>query len=110
MAESCPWTGRLARKKAADTPSSLSTTEYFWTVKAFVCFFLFRGESPKFRWLGKSFETEAKAGGGGPQLSVGESTHVKYLLLVQQEMMNDNKLGKERQQNKQIVSHPFCHF
>lgn len=47
---------------------------------------------------------------GGPQLSVGKPTHVNYLLLVQQEMLNDNRLGKEKQQNKQIVSHPSCNF
>lgn len=73
-----------------------------------------------FRWLGKALNLRPTLGGGA-QLSVGKSTHVNYLLLVQQEMMNDNKLGKEKQQNKHFFSsslppffkncsslHPFC--
>lgn len=55
---------------------------------------------PNVPLAGKSFEPEANIEGGGAQLSVGKSTHVNYLLLVQQEMMKDNKLGKEKQQNK----------
>lgn len=35
---------------------------------------------------------------------------MNYLLVVQQEMRNDNKLGKEKQKNKQMVSHPLVHF
>lgn len=52
-----------------------------------------------FRWLGKALNLRPTLRGGA-QLSVGKSTHVNYLLLVQQEMMKDNKLGKEKQQNK----------
>lgn len=50
---------------------------------------------------------------GRPGLSVGTCIHVNYLLVVQQEMRNDNKLGKEKQNNKQMVSHPLlflCSF
>lgn len=65
-----------------------------------------------FRWLGKALNLRPTLR-GGPQLSVGKSTHVNYLLLVQQEMMNDNKLGKEKQQNKHFFKnysslHPLC--
>lgn len=35
---------------------------------------------------------------------------MNYLLVVQQEMRNDNKLGKERQKNKQMISCPLLHF
>lgn len=50
---------------------------------------------------GNSFETKA---------CVGTCIHVNYLLVVQQEMRNDNKLGKEKQKNKQIVSLPLLHL
>lgn len=43
-------------------------------------------------------------------LSVGTCIHVNYLLVVQQEMRNDNKLGKEIQKNKQMVSRHLLHF
>lgn len=49
-----------------------------------------------FRWLGKALNLRPTLRkGGGAQQSVGKSTHVNYFL-VQQEMMNDNKLGKEK--------------
>lgn len=35
---------------------------------------------------------------------------MNYLLVVQQEMRNDNKLGKEKQKNKQMLSHSLVHF
>lgn len=51
---------------------------------------------------------EKKLGRSG--LSVGTCIHMNYLLVVQQEMRNKNKLGKEKQKNKQMVSRPLLHF
>lgn len=90
----------------------LANAEYFKTIKVFVCFFLFRGESPKFRWLREALKRRPRPGrvSEGPQLRVGKPTHVNYLAFIQQEMTNDNRLGKEKQQNKQNVSRPSCNF
>lgn len=88
--------------------------EYRENISVFCLFFLHVvwRRVTKAQSAGNSFETEAitEAEAGRPGPGVGTCVHVNYLLVVQQEMRNDNKLGKERQKNKQMVSQRLHHF
>lgn len=92
----------------------LEHAEYLENISVFCLFVLHVvwRRVAKAPFAGNSFETEAKHRGesGRPSLSVGTCIHVNYLLVVQQEMRNDNKLGKEKQKNKQMLSQPLVHF
>lgn len=68
--------------------------------------------SARWEWLWNWVQSWSKS--GRPCFNVGTCICVNYLLVVQQEMRNDNKLGKEKQNNKQMESHthsfPFLSF
>lgn len=112
IAESCDW--NIFCREMFLTCSffnAFSMPNVRGTFQSSVCFLytssvrrVTRG-SARWEWLWNWVQSWSEL--GRPCFSVGTCIHVNYLLVVQQEMRNDNKLGKEKQNNKQMVSHPL---